>query len=156
MPRDYKICSECSEEGHVWHQCQNTTKKYLNCNEDHSTIAMKCSKRKEIVKEKRNQISERQKINHATISQTTPSAIKMPNFQTSSVTKEELLKIHIYVAHAQAKNQIKPGTYQFELNKSLKANNLPTIIIPEEPDTTIDITEGQQNKGAMAMDANVS
>ncbi|RUM28021.1 MAG: hypothetical protein DSY42_09145 [Aquifex sp.] len=156
MPREYKICSECSEEGHVWHQCQNTTKKCLNCNEDHSSMAMKCGKRKEILKEKRNQITERQKMNYATISQITPSATTMPNFQTPTVTKEELLKIHICVAHAQNKDQITPGTYKSELNKMLKVNNLPTIIIPEEPDTTTNVTQGQQVVGAMAMDANDS
>ena len=28
--RDYKICSEWSSEGHVWHQCQEAYKKYIN------------------------------------------------------------------------------------------------------------------------------
>ena len=40
-PRDYKICSECSQEGHIWHQCKESKKKCINCSEDHSTLAMK-------------------------------------------------------------------------------------------------------------------
>ncbi len=132
VPKEYKVCSECSEEGHVWHQCQNNIKCCLNCKEDHSTMAMRCPRRKAIMKEKRNQTTERQKMNYANITQITPSATTMTNLQTPIVTKEEMLNIHICVAHAQNENQKKPSTYKYELNKVLKANNLPTIIIPDE------------------------
>ncbi len=43
-----------------------------------------------------------------------------------------MLKINICVAHANYKNQERPGTYASELNKVLRANNLPNIIIPED------------------------
>lgn len=56
--KDYKICSECSELTHVWHQCQATTKTCINCGENHSTMAMRCQKRKDIIKEKRKLITE--------------------------------------------------------------------------------------------------
>lgn len=59
----------------------------------------------------------------------------MPNYKMPEITKEDLLKINICVAHAQCKNREKPGTYAYELNKVLKANNLPNIIIPEDTDT---------------------
>ncbi len=58
--KDFKVCSECSREGHVWHQCNETNKQCLNCSGSHSTLAMKCVK-KEILKEKRTQDNERQK-----------------------------------------------------------------------------------------------
>lgn len=51
--QDFKICSECSEHNHVWHQCQATSKKCINCGENHSTMAMRCQKRKDLIKEKR-------------------------------------------------------------------------------------------------------
>ena len=89
---------------------------------------MKCSKRKQIIKEKRNQLKERQNMSYASITQTTPPAT-MPSYTTPLVTKEEILKIHLCVAHAQNKDQKNPGTYKAELNKVLKANKLPTIII---------------------------
>ncbi len=53
-PKEFKVCSECSQQGHVCHQWENATKKCLNCDEEHSSLAMKCSKRKQIIKEKRN------------------------------------------------------------------------------------------------------
>ena len=153
-PGSFKICSECSEAGHVWHECPNDYKKCLNCGENHSTMALKCPKRKEIVKNKRNQINDRQKMSYAAISQTTSSENKMPSFQTPIVTREELLKIHICVAHAQNQNQITPGTYSSVLNKTLKANNLPTIIIPEDCVKTTEITHQEPETGALAMENN--
>ncbi len=51
--RDYRVCCECSTEGHVWHQCTKEQKKCLNCGENHSTlIAMKCIKGKRYLKRK--------------------------------------------------------------------------------------------------------
>ncbi len=85
--REYKVCSECSTEGHVWHQYLETYKKCLNCGGNHSTLAMKCSKRKEILNEKRTQENERQKLTYPHISQATlPS--KMPNYKMPEITKK--------------------------------------------------------------------
>lgn len=71
------------------------------------------------------------------------------------ITKEELLKINICVAHAQGKNREKPGTYANELNKVLKANNLPNIIIPEDTDTNTQSLHEQQDAGATGVDAQI-
>ncbi len=143
-PKEYRICSECSEEGHVWHQCKNTIKKCINCGENHSTMAMKCQKRKDVIKEKRTQINEREKMTYANITQSVPSSANKIIPQTPIVTKEEILKIHTCVAHAENQDQKKPGTYKYELNRVLKANNLPTIIIPDdEHETNLAIAQEQ-------------
>lgn len=78
--RDYKICSDCSTEGHVWHQGKENYKKCLNCGDRHSTVAMKCNKRKEILKEKRTQENERQKLSYSNITQATLPP-KMPTYK---------------------------------------------------------------------------
>ncbi len=44
--RDFKVYSECSNEGHVWHQCQESHKKCPYCGENHCTMAMKRNKSK--------------------------------------------------------------------------------------------------------------
>ncbi len=140
--KDFKVCSECSREGHVWHQCTATNKQCLNCSGSHSTLAMKCVKRKEIIKEKRTQDNERQKMTYSNIIQST-TLPKLPTYNLPQISKEELLKINICVAHAQIKNQEKPGSYTNELNKVLKANNLPDIIIPDEAeDNTEQMDDG--------------
>lgn len=95
--------------------------KGINCMEEHSTLAMKCSKRKMILKEKRKKEIERQKITFSDISRvqiSIPPQVKTSHFTVPQITKEETLKIHICVAHAHYKNLGKPGTYGENLIKS--------------------------------------
>ncbi len=51
--QDYKVCSEHSTKGHLWYQCKETNKQCLNCNGNHSTLVMKCLKRKKHHKRKK-------------------------------------------------------------------------------------------------------
>lgn len=51
-PKGFKVCSECSSNDNTWTACTLKTKKYINCGEAQRTLAHKCSKRKERVKEK--------------------------------------------------------------------------------------------------------
>ena len=44
--KDYRKCSECSNEGHLWYECKEKVKKCINCMEEHSTLAMKCPKKR--------------------------------------------------------------------------------------------------------------
>ena len=138
--KEYKVCSECSSEDHVWHQCRAGNKQCINCNGSHSTLAMQCIKRKEIIKNKRALSNEKQNMTYANIAQasTTP---KVATPILPQVSKEEILLIHICVVHAQVKDQQKPGTYAKELNKILKENKLPSVIIPDEPDVTAEQPE---------------
>ncbi len=128
--REYKICSECSNEEHVWHQYSKQNKKHVNCGGNHRTLAMKCPKRKEIIKNKRAQQNVKQNMTHSNITQSFKPP-KMPTFNIPQVTKEEVLKIHICLAHAQIRKG-QDHNYEVELNKVLKANNLPSITIPNE------------------------
>ncbi len=138
--KDYKICSECSQEGHLWFQCNESQKMCINCSGSHSTMAMKCTTRKTLIKDKRKEENERNKMTYAQLTQT-----RIPQQQTHTqppqpqpaynITREETLKINICVAHAHYQNIAKPGCYAEELNKILKANNLPTIVIPDTPDS---------------------
>lgn len=70
-------------------------------------------------------------MTYANITQSNIPA-NMSCYNLPQISKEELLKIKICVAHAQCKNQEKPGSYAYELNRVLNANKLPTIVIPEE------------------------
>ncbi len=80
---------------------------------------MKCKKRKEILKRKRSEENAKQKITYASISQITFSS-KIPEYKFPTITKEQLLKINICVAHAQSKNQEHPGIYAYELRQTFK------------------------------------
>ncbi len=132
----YKLCSECSIEGHLWHECKEKTKKCVNCKEKHSTMAMRCPKRKIILKEKRREETERKNMNYVEIVRSqgnVPTQSSVPHYIYPDITKEETLKIHICVAHARYNNLEKLGSSGDELNKILTANNLPNQIIPDCP-----------------------
>ncbi len=146
--REYKLCSECGTEGHLWHQCVETNKRCVNCGGDNSALQMKCPKRKEILKTKRAQLKERENMTYSNITESNLLP-KMPTFNVPTITKDEMLKIHICVAHAQAKNQETPGCYSNVLNKTLTMNNLPNIIIPTDDE---DVSPEQPLIGAMSLE----
>ncbi len=130
---NFKMCSECSSVEHLWYECKVKEKKCINCKENHSTLAMKCPKRKVILKDKRKQEIEKQKMTYSGVAQSQSIIPNQPmpqQFQVPQITKEEILKINICVSHAHYANIANPGTYSDELNKVLTANNLPNIIIP--------------------------
>ena len=147
--REYKVCSECSREGHQWFQCRDETKTCINCSGNHSTMAMRCTVKKTLIKEKRKDEIEKSKMTYAGTTQSGltqhrhPVALHTP--PTPIITKEEALLIHICVAHAHHRNIQNPGSYEAELNAVLKANKLPSIIIPDttESQTTPNIPPQQ-------------
>ncbi len=154
-PKDsnFKLCSECSKEGHLWYECREKNKKCVNCKENHNTLAMKCPKRKMILKEKRKDEIERQNMKYVEAARghgSVPAQAAMPRYVHPEITKEETLKIHICVAHAHYRNLENPGSYGEELNKILTANNLPNIIIPDCPksDTLLTVTSDQRKQKA--------
>ncbi len=55
---------------------------------------MKCAKRNEIIKEKRNQVKETQSMTYSGMTQATTPA-SLPNFNIPTKTKEEPLKINM-------------------------------------------------------------
>jgi len=69
----YKACSECASNDHTYKDCRENTKKCLNCNGNHRTLAAKCSIRKRIIKErtKEQRQSERRQTTADTSRQTT-------------------------------------------------------------------------------------
>ena len=100
--------------------------------------------KKQILKEKRKQEIERQKMTYSgiTINQSSSSNQVMPQrHHVPQITKEEILKINICVSHAHYANLSNPGTYSYELNKALTANNLPNIIIPDSPNPNMNQDE---------------
>ncbi len=103
-------------------------------------MAMKCTVKKNIIKEKRKEENEKSKMAYAQLTQLNvtqqPShTLPLPPQPMYNITREEALIINICVAHAHYKNIESPGCYAEELNKILKAKQLPTIIIPETPDS---------------------
>ena len=131
-PEEYMICSECAQLGHNWKECTNNTQKCINCSGDHRTLASKCPKRKEIIKNKRiNNQAPKQSYSQAAQQQQT-----IPTYNTSQQppnNAETYSKIYTCIMHAHLHNIAEPGTYNAELNNMLKQNNLPPVKVPPNP-----------------------
>ncbi len=137
-PKDvsFRICSECSKEGHVWYQCKKQAKKCINCGENHSTLAMKCMKRKIVITEKRKKEDTRKNLSYVAATRSRDNFQQQPHIlDTPNITKEDTLKIQMCFVHAHCKNTENPGSYEEELNKILNINSLPCIKIPEIPNS---------------------
>ena len=126
--RSFKICSECSREGHTWRDCTETTKKCINCNGEHSTMAMSCRKRKEFINTKRREEKERPSSYVSALKQGLTHELPKVNFPDTDVH----IKILQCMYHANINNMVQPGTYERVVNGMFQANNLPKINIPEE------------------------
>ncbi len=101
---------------------------------------MRCSKRKEILTEKRRKETERSKQTYAGISSNATTHARHtitqgPSYTAPTITREETLKINICIARAHYMNIENPGTYEEELNKILTLNKLPSIKIPSNPNS---------------------
>ena len=100
---------------------------------------MKCPQRKLILKEKRKEENEKQKMTYSDISKihaNIPTQVKTPYYSMPQITREEVLIINIGVAHAHYRNLENSGTYSEELNRFLTANKLPNVVIPECPNSS--------------------
>ncbi len=138
--KTYKICSECGNNGHEWRECKETIKKCINCGWSHRTLAYKRPKRREM----REEIIKEQKEPEMTYSQVTNKNTVFPDIPKSTINSETHAKIFKIMLHAHFMNIATPGTYEEQLNKTLKANNLPTINIPECPPSQIIIANSIQ------------
>ena len=52
LPKERKVCSECSSHDHYWRDCKNNYKKCINCEGNHRTLTNSCPQRKRIKEEK--------------------------------------------------------------------------------------------------------
>ena len=132
--RNYKICSECSMKGHSWRECDKEIKKCINCQGAHSTMAMKCEVRKSIINKKRKEERERPSTYAEAASTPFPNASSIYHQMTGTKvpSSDTHTKIIQCMYHAHMYNMVNPGTYSNVVNGMFKANQLPTINIPDE------------------------
>ena len=102
-------------------------------------MAMACQYKKSIIQQRKETINEKQRQNqnktYAHVAQAAAKQVINETQQTPTLrihTNTEL-KTAIVVIHAHIHNLISPGTYAAELNRNLKAQNLPTINAPNDP-----------------------
>ena len=149
-PKEYKLCSQCGETGHLWSSCTSSTKKCILCTGDHMSLAYKCPERKRVRQAKLDDLKAKK-------SQTYASTTNTSTVQTTSqlsfppISQEATTKIVQCMLEAHSRNLINPGTYEEELNKLYAANNLPQITIPTNPqsDKLFNVINSQTKKSTI-------
>lgn len=132
-PEGYKVCSECSSQEHTWKHCPKGTLKCVNCGEAHKTMAYKCKKRKEKIKEKlQEETREKAKSYSQAATHNTNTTTPFPTAD-ATIKNTQVSKMMLCYVHAHAMNTIQPGTFQKTLIDLLNENNLPTVILPNNP-----------------------
>ncbi len=135
-PKEYKICSECSSNDHTWRECSaSNIRKCINCKGEHRTLANKCPQRKKALEEKRQQLKNNNSTktySNVTSANKSMAPLNLPA-STPTIEKETAAKLMACLMHAHLINSTNPGTYNDEFNRALKLNNLPPIILPNNP-----------------------
>lgn len=150
----YKVCSECAAEGHTFRNCSETNKKCLNCNEDHRTLAARCPKRKQILKEKEKQeratarnrsatrTSHPQQQSYAGMaaSSNRPAGAGSANDARTfypenlfnSLPPNAAATIMSAILYAYTREAAEPGTFQAVMDDMYTLNNIPKVIFPSD------------------------
>lgn len=106
--REFKICSECSEEGRTYRTCKATQKICINCKEEHVTMSLKCPKKKELINNKRKEAENKTYANITGGGIITNSGkANPPNIDNNTHTK-----IFTIMLNAHLINTANPGTYE--------------------------------------------
>ena len=124
-PESYKICSECAGMDHRFGECQSQHKKCINCGQNHRTLAYKCPKRKEVVKQKIKEKKEKaQKIPESDLRRAVEGQVRedLPDNYLAVVASAMVL--------ADIREKECPGVYQYIVEEMYRANGLPLVKFP--------------------------
>ena len=137
---DIIVCSECSASGHRFDTCDpNIIKKCINCRGDHSTMAMRCPYRKELVKNKAKELRDKNKqkqnftyadvaSNHAQ-SQNPNQNMNIVNQSTLPPHSQLIIMTALCAADMKEKNN--PGCFEDTVNSIFESNKMPKIRFPQ-------------------------
>lgn len=131
-----KICSECSQPGHIFNECSSTTKKCINCEGPHRTMSMACPEKKRIIKEKKeSRTIEKELKQTATYAKVAQQTRKEDNKQRPilQLDKEIPTEILTCIYYAHVANSGNPGSFQRELNQMLTNNGHKEMWFPANP-----------------------
>ena len=125
-PEDFKVCSECSRQGHRYIECSSQTKKCLNCGQPHKTLAFTCPVQKELVKKKIGELwqKKQEKIPEVTLRNAVAKQMQ------EDLPPNHLTIIASAITMANIREQECPGVYQYLIDEMYKANDLPVAKYP--------------------------
>ena len=151
---DKLFCSECSAEDHMWRRCPNKNNpKCRVCGGPHRSMSGKCETRKALIKDinkkKEEKVFEKENKTYREVARQAVAA-------TATITNEAIkntvktatqeatqarqilqlpndisLKMLMIVIHAHQANIANPGSYEEEVLKAQRLNNLPEVKLGE-------------------------
>ena len=127
------ICSECSSPNHNYRNCTSTTKKCINCQGDHRTLAAKCPIRKNLLKEKEKTIRERSRSRskQRSYAEAASSKTKETSKETAfGLSREDQVKISSSIQYAHMVEGVLPGTFNITVKEMYRLNGLPEVKFP--------------------------
>lgn len=158
-PSKTTVCSECGETGHRHFDCTSTNKTCLNCptNNNHRTLAPSCPYRKRIIKDKEQQLKDKQTTDetqtYAKIVKTAIQQTAQPPRPTINLTDKTHMKIVLLVIEAHVAAITGDRPYNEIITDSFKRNydidvNLPDrdsqkildIYLKTDQETTTNVT----------------
>ena len=119
---DFQVCSNCSSTDHVFKNCSRGPQEFkcVNCSESHHSLAMKCSVRRQAIKNRR--LGNNNKFSYSSIA-------KSPNPPLIAVDPDIIKKsISISVLATLSSNN-NPKKFGEVFNSLMSDNNLPTLIL---------------------------
>ena len=125
----YKICSNCAGEDHIYNDCNAEFFKCINCGQNHRTLATKCPIRKDIIRTKirerraRSQSAERGETTHPVTSHDAIKAHKLP--------ENYLAVMAATITLADKRETEVPGIFTYIMDQMLKANDIPEVVFPD-------------------------
>ena len=114
--KNIKRCSECSSNDHTFRDCKEQIKKCLNCQGNHSTLAMKCPIKREIIAKKKEEMNN-QKNTNKTFAQATEQSTPQNSITNLEIGNETPAKILTCLLHAHVMNAVEPGVFNKEANE---------------------------------------
>lgn len=131
-PPTFRLCSECSQQGHTFRDCTTGAQKCLNCNGEHNARAMRCPVRKVALKEKEERMRKAADTPSTSFAQTAaaPRSAPLPTLDAATQMKGFMCLMHAQVAEASV-----PGSFQRTLSANLQQNGLPDVRLTPLPTT---------------------
>ena len=152
-PHEKKMCCTFCGEEHKQQECKVTVPKCINCGEAHRTLAAACKIRKELIKKRSKEITERSKSRNrqggmqdpmGTQSYSEAARERRGPGTTSTLTKEEtnemLTVIMSAIVYGHYMEALVPGSFQGNVNEVYRLNGLRTANF-SSPTMTISVME---------------
>ena len=129
--------------------CKETTPCCINCGDQHRTLAASCPLRKRLIKEKRTAIMDRSRSRsiqrrydeqyqpggESFASRTRPGITSVMERENKFELKKIMTTILSAIAYSHYMEAQYPGTFQENMNKMYKKNNLHPVWFPDEVET---------------------